>query len=138
MRSLRASTGEAPAVEIAICMGGRSSTDGMMKVDSWALSATLTGTCSALAAFETDSFTDGSSVAAITISAPTRSPGWKRLASWRSAPTSVSSDRRGHSSGATTVSRTPERSSASAFNAASGPPPTTTPGLPRRSRKAAK
>ena len=138
LRSLRASTGDAPPVEIAICSGGRSTSEGMMKLDSPASSATLTGTCSALAACETDSLTAASSVAAITISAPTRSPGWKRLGSWRSAPCRVSSDSRAHSSGAITVSRAPERSSASAFCAATAPPPTTTPGLPRRSRKAAK
>ncbi len=70
-----AAGGEAPPVETAICNGARSTTAGMMKVDKAALSATLTGTRRARAAFDTDSFTAGSSVAAITTSAPTRSPG---------------------------------------------------------------
>ena len=66
-------------MEIAICSGGRSTTEGMMKVESAALSATFTGMRSERAAADTASFTAGSSVAAMAISAPTRSPGWKRL-----------------------------------------------------------
>ena len=138
VRSFRARTGDAPAVEIAICTGARSTSDGMMKLESAALSATFTGTRSARAAFATASFALGSSVAAMTTSAPTRSPGWMRFASWRIAPSNVSSARRAQSSGAITVTRTPERSNVSALFAATGPPPTTIPGLPRRSRNAAR
>ena len=80
-----------------------------MKLDSAALSATFTGMRSARAA-DTASFTAGSSVAAIAISAPTRSPGWKRFCSSLTAPSTASSESRAQNSGATTVTRTPERS----------------------------
>jgi hypothetical protein len=92
-RSLRASSGEAPAVEIAICTGARSTSAGMMNVERDASSATLTGIRSARAEFATASFAAASSVAAIATSAPSRSPGWKRRASWRIAPSVASSAR---------------------------------------------
>jgi hypothetical protein len=53
----------------------------MMNVERAASSATLTGMRCERAALATASFTDASSVAAIAISAPMTSPGWKRRGS---------------------------------------------------------
>src|SRR6185437_11120686 len=136
--SRRASAGDAPDVEMAICSGPRSTTEAMTKLDRSASSATLTAMPAACAASATSAFTAGSSVAAITSCASARSATSKRFARWLAEPSRTRSASASQRRGATIVSSAPQRSSARALRAATSPPPTTTARLPRRSRKAGK
>ena len=76
-RISRASTGDVPPVDTAICTGERSMIAGMMKLDSSRSSTTLHGMRAALAAADTRALTARSFVAATASHAPSISDGRK-------------------------------------------------------------
>ncbi len=131
-----ASAGEAPAVEIATASGPVRTIAGRMKLHSGGTSTTLTSIARASASSNTRMFRSVSSVAAIAISAPSRSPVAYSRRSHRIEPSSASWTSSGCASGATSVTSASQASSPSTFSSPTSPPPTTTHRRPDSRRQA--
>ena len=137
-RRRRARAGAAPPVEMAMVIGDRSTIAGMMKLDSFGRSTTLTGTQRCWAASDTRAWSASSSLATTTSDTPARSSSSKARPAqemrpspinWAISPTTVSAIR---------VTCAPADSSSSTLRAAASVPPATRARRPCRDMKSGK
>ena len=137
-RSRRASTGEAPPVEMATRTGSRSTRAGTMKRDASPSSTTFTGMPRASARLAIQRLTARRDVATIASRASSKSPGTNSRSTTVRVPAAARSRSSGAIRGATTVMTAPLRSNSNILRNATSPPPTTNTCCPLRSKKTGK
>src|SRR5574337_2233375 len=136
--SMRPRIGDAPAVEIAMVSGLRSTIEGMMKSPSAGLAATLTSAPAAFAASRARRMRRSSSVAIKQSAQPRMSSAAGSRASCRKAGLPRNGSNSSLSFSANTITVAPARIRSSARRAAASPPPTMAAGLPVMSMKIGK
>jgi hypothetical protein len=135
-RRRRARIGAVPPVEMPISTGSRSTTAGMMKVQSSGRSTTLTGMPAAWAARDTRRSTASRFVALCTTACPATSSARNGRRRRATVPAAASASISSSISGATTVTLAPAFSRRLSLRAAVCPPPTSRQGRPSSARNA--